>query len=154
MPGWCYRFEMGILADHEGLYDGSRIIPALVVAVGLHLLAGVFAAVVWRRCGRPSVVSWPGRLIGLGLLATLLAMSLGVVPRATRSGYNICGPVFHFSRVDSKSCDGVLSPLPTLVLIAVIAAFVLFVAALVSARRLMGNGQNRSYTPTKPSVLR
>ena len=127
---------MGLVADHEGLYEAGRLVPAVIVASALLALVVVVARALWTsQAGgsEPAVRS----LVAIGFAAAVVGTLAGVMPRQTASGDIICGPVLHVLRDDSEACASVLRP-PTVVTAGpMAAAAVAFVAAgvLVRARR-------------------
>jgi hypothetical protein len=125
---------MAILADHEGLYELSRMGPAVAVTVALVLASAAVTTFVAGRLGRGWFRAPAGQAAVLAVVAAVAAGILGVLPRDTASGYVVCGPVLHLGRSDSRLCDGVLDPLPLLVVVLVGVAVLAGVAALVLAR--------------------
>ncbi len=123
---------MSILADHEGLGEMSRLRPAAIVAVALAVFGGMLFVALARRNAESWYSTTSGRLAASGLLMSVVAGVVGLIPRETRGGNTICGPVLHLFRTDSASCAGVLDPLPLLVAGSIgIAACLMLAAVLV-----------------------
>lgn len=125
-----------LLADHEGLYEFSRMSRAIVVGL---ILAAV-AAYVYRRVRSP----WgtmAGRLAIAGLAVAMVTIGLGLVPRDTASGYIICGPPLNvpdsipaFTNAgtdwaDSQSCNELMEAPMWWLLVGIVGAAALFAAA-------------------------
>ena len=135
-----------LLADHEGLYEFSRMSRAVAVGV---VLAGL-SAYIYRKVRPPNRHPWEntaGRFALAALGVAVLTIAFGLIPRETASGYIICGPPLNlpdaipaFSDAgvgwaDSQSCNGLMAwPMRWLV-IGLSSSAALFAAARVAASR-------------------
>lgn len=135
-----------LLADHEGIYEFSRMSRAVMVAV---VLAGL-SAYIYRKVRPVHSRPWEstaGRLALAALGVALLTIGLGLIPRETASGYIICGPPLNlpdaipaFSDAgvdwaDSRSCNELMEwPMRWLV-IGLSSSAALFASARVSSSR-------------------
>ncbi|MEZ5243656.1 MAG: hypothetical protein R2707_01055 [Acidimicrobiales bacterium] len=82
---------MSILADHEGLYEMSRMGRAGLVAA----LMAIAAVVAYRWASPAGSRPWAsaaGRLASAGLAVAAVTIGLGLIPREASRGYIICGP--------------------------------------------------------------
>ncbi len=129
--------SMTILADHEGLYELSRLMPAVSVALAMVLVSGTLLMYVVGRLGAGWYRAPGGHAALVAVAATLLGGVVGVLPRQTAGGYVVCGPVLHLGRADSELCDGVLDSVARWVQIAVaVAALTGLVAVLLAMMQL------------------
>lgn len=122
-----YGCCMGIVADHEGLWDAGRLGRAGVFAVALMLASAGTVILVHRMSASMAARRWS--YVGLGLMVATVAA--GLLPRETDGGYNICGPVLNLGRTDSEHCAAVMRPLPTIVALALVASVLAFTLAIV-----------------------
>lgn len=135
-----------LLADHEGLYEFSRMSRAVMVGV---VLAGL-SAYIYRKVRPVHPRPWEsaaGRLALAALGVALLTIGVGLLPRETANGYIICGPPLNlpdaipaFSDAgvdwaDSQSCNGLMEwPMRWLV-IGLSSSVALFAAAYLLNQR-------------------
>ena len=117
--------------DHEGLYEASRMKPAVGLAVAIVILAVMLTATMARRLGASWQQTTPGQLAIAGLVAATVGAAAGVVPRQTGDGTNICGPVMNLGRADNSACSEVLNLLSATVVVALTIAVVLSTASFV-----------------------
>lgn len=130
-----------ILADHEGLYEFSRMSRAVAVAAFLAFLAIVVYRRVRPSCDRPWR-STAGRLALAGIGLAAVTIGLGIIPRETAGGYVICGPPLNLpaslpgfanvggdARADSVHCDPLMAAPMWWLVIGLVGSVVLFGAA-------------------------
>lgn len=121
---------MGLLADHEGVWELHRLGPAIALAAALVAAAAATVTLVWRNTTRV------GRtLAAFGAVGVAIGAAAGVLPIEADNGNNICGPILHLRRADSSACDGTLSSLSVGVFIALSVGLASFIAAAMVCSR-------------------
>lgn len=122
---------MGLLADHQTVWEASRLVPALLLAVGL-VLAGALVAVVVRQL---STARSARALAYVGVGLVVGSVAVGLIPREAASGYVVCGPVLNVTGSDSELCGTAMGVLPEIVVAGMSAAAISFATAVAVARR-------------------